>query len=264
MPPHAWLFKLWNFATSNFQTFKISNFRARNSADFRTFNLDAFQTFKLCKLSIFRTLKLSNSQTFDLWNFQTFELETFRSLKPSNSQTRGPQLLAAERIWSSNFELSNFRTFKSSNIRTFELFKDWNSRTFEFANFQGLKLSNFEGRSNSAVAKVFKFEIEAASRARKFEGFWNFRVWKVRSLTPAACAYQGAQTFELQRFSKLQTFKVWNFQTSTFKTFKTFECERPRSGHHSESLVVLPYQDLLCENPWGRGPRNCKHGDMEE
>ena len=201
--PHVVPFKLCNYSISNFQTFNLSDFRARNSADFRTFHLDAFQPVKLCKLSIFRILKLANFQSFDLWNFQTFELETSRSLKPSNSQTRDlshkPQIE------------SEALTFQTPNFRTVKVCR----RTSESANFQSLKLSNFEGRSNSTAAKAWSSSLKQAvelesSRVREIERL-KIRVWKVRSLTLASLCMPRWTNFRTPaRFEpwKVPTFKL--------------------------------------------------------
>ena len=157
-----------NSETFESRTFKLSNFRARNSADFRTFHLDAFQTFKLCKLSIFRTPKLANFIPFKLSISETFKpsnLKTFRSLsvsKPeanlSNSQTfsHKPNFrILSQPFELQTFKLSNFRSLKPSNLRKCKLSK---SQTLKLR--RPIELDR---------GKSFKFEFEAASRARKFE-----------------------------------------------------------------------------------------------
>ena len=229
-----------NSETVESRTFKLSNFRARNSADFRTFHLDAFQTFKLCKLSIFRTLKLANFhpfQTFDLWNIQTFELETFRWLKPSNYQTRDlshkPQIESEANL--SNSKPSNLRAFELSIFRTFKV---PNRRIFESANFQSIEVSDFRTSqtfkvSNSQTSKADrtrprqKFEVwvwssQSSSKVRELERLkvWKFRVWKVRSLTPASLCIPRCTNFRTPALfepSNLQCLKLSNFNLQTFK-----------------------------------------------
>ena len=232
-PSNSETFESRTSKLSNFQTFELetrrtfelsisTRFKPSNFANFQSFELSNSRTFIPFKLSISETFKPSNLKPFEVWHLRGLKLATSATSRRSNLKPtfQTPNLQTCE--------LSNLKTFELSNFRTFEV---WNRRIFESANFQSLKLSNFEGRSNSTAAKVWSLSLkQPVEKVRELERLkvWKFRVWKVRSLTPASLCIPRCTNFRTPALFELQTFKAWNFRTSTSKL------ERPRPGHHSK------------------------------
>lgn len=258
-PSNSETFQTETFKLSNSQTFELETrrtfelsismrFKPSNFANFQSFELSNSRSFIPFKLSISETFKPSNSKPFEVWNLRTFKLVTSAP--------------AEEEIWSEpfklrTFKLSNFRTFKPSKLQTFKLSK---FETVEPSNLQTFKLSNSQTSKADRTRPREKFEVwvwssQSSSKVREFERLkvWKFGVWKVRSLTPASLCKPRCTNFRTPALSNLQTFKVWNFQTSTSKlsNFQTFEFERPRSGHHSK-------RDPQTLNPASLNPKNLK------
>ena len=217
-PSNSKTFQSRTFKFSNSQTFELETRRTfelsistrvkpSNFANFKSVEISNSRTFIPFKLSISETFNPSNLKPFEVWSLRTLKLATSATSRRSNLKP--------------TFQTPNLQTCELSNFQAFVLSK---FETVEYLKVQTSKVSNSQTSKADRTRPRQKFEVwvwssQSSSKVRELERLkvWKFRVWKVRSLTPASLCIPRCTNFRTPALFGPSNLQNWSFLTSTSK-----------------------------------------------